>query len=263
MRPRHQTLEISDRQQGVIELRLNRPEVANAINTQMASDLLEAFTWLARESGWVRCIVLTGAGRNFCAGGDLKERRAMADSQWRAQHEIMERVILAMLECPMPVLAAVNGAAFGGGLELLLNVDFAYAATDACFALTEVSLGIMPGAGGTQNLPRAVGLRRASELIFTARRFTAKEASDWGIVNGLAAPEELQETVLGIGQRIAANAPLAVRQAKKAMRLGLEMDRRSALYLEVEAYNHLISTSDRREGVQAFAEKRKARFEGR
>lgn len=262
MRPACATLDMVDRSQGVLELRLNRPNVSNAINTQMATDLLDAFTWLVREGDQVRCVLLTGAGRNFCAGGDLKQRRGMTDAQWRAQHEVMERAMLAMLDLPMPMIAAVQGAAFGGGCELMLNVDFAYAATDARFALTETSLGIMPGAGGTQNLPRAVGLRRASELIFTARRFSAEEAQAWGLVNGLAAPEDLEGMALGVAQRIAANAPLAVRQAKKSMRLGLETDRRSAFFLEVEAYNRLVSTHDRREGVLAFAEKRQPQFEG-
>jgi enoyl-CoA hydratase/carnithine racemase len=263
MKPAFQTLELVDRPGGVLELRLNRPEVSNAIDTRMATDLLDAFTWLVREGEAVRCVMLTGAGRNFCAGGDLKQRQGMTDEEWRAQHRIMEQAVLAMLDLPMPTIAAVNGAAFGGGCELVLNVDFAYAATDARFALTEVGLGIMPGAGGTQNLPRAVGLRRANELIFTARRFSAQEAHDWGMVNGLAASDALSETVLGVAGAIAANAPLAVRQAKISMRLGLEMDRRSALFLEVEAYNRLVATHDRREGVLAFAEKRKPRFEGR
>lgn len=263
MRPACLTLELIDRSEGVLELRLNRPEVSNAINTQMATDLLDAFAWLVGEDEQIRCVLVTGAGRNFCAGGDLKQRQGMTDEQWRAQHEIMERAMLAMLDLPMPIVAAVQGAAFGGGCELMLNVDFAYASTDARFALTETSLGIMPGAGGTQNLPRAVGLRRASELIFTARRFSAEEALSWGVVNHLASPEDLEAVALGVARKIAANAPLAIRQAKKAMRLGLETDRRSALFVEVEAYNRLVSTHDRREGVLAFAEKRQPQFEGR
>jgi enoyl-CoA hydratase/carnithine racemase len=256
-----QTLQWSATAGGVLELRLNRPEVSNAINTQMASDLLAAFTWLRGQDD-VRCVVLTGAGRNFCAGGDLKERNDMTDAAWAAQHEIIERAILALLDLPIPVIAAVNGAAFGGGCEIVLGADFAYAATDAVFALTEVRLGIMPGAGGTQNLPRAVGLRRANEIIFTARRFAAAQACEWGMINELVEPDQLVEVVLGVASSIAANAPLAIRQAKKAMRLGLEMDRRTGLFFEIEAYNRLVPTRDRHEGVRAFNEKRQPIFEG-
>jgi enoyl-CoA hydratase/carnithine racemase len=169
----------------------------------------------------------------------------------------------AVRDCAVPVIAAVNGAAYAGGLELVLFCDFAYASKSARFALTEVSLGIMPGGGGTQTLARAVGERRAKELILAARPFSAAEALAWGVVNGLCEPRSLLDATLEAAARIAANAPLAVREARHAIRQGLGMDLASAMQLEVEAYNRLVGTEDRKEGVRAFNEKRKPKFEGR
>ena len=208
-------------------------------------------------------MVLTGAGdKAFCAGGDLKERHGMTDEQWLAQHAIFERMTLALMDCPIPVIAAVNGAAFGGGCELALTCDFAYASTSARFALTEITLGIMPGAGGTQFLPRAVGSRRAKEIILTGKPFSAQEALDWGVVNKLCAPEKLMEETLATAQTICDNAPISVRQAKRSMHFGMQMDIRSALFFEIDAYNKMVSTEDRHEGVRAFNEKRKPKFKG-
>src|SRR5262249_28590828 len=147
------------------------------------------WTSLAAHPGEVRAVVLTGAGNKvFCAGGDLKERNGMTKAQWEAQHEIFERKKWAQLECPVPIIGAANGHAYAGGLESLLVCDFIYAAETARFALTEVTLGIMPGSGGTQLLPRAVGERRAKEIIFLGKPFTAKEAFEWGLVNRLCEP---------------------------------------------------------------------------
>ena len=200
----------------------------------MGRDLLDLWTRLTAAPSELRCVVLTGAGeRAFCAGGDLKERNGMSDATWRAQHEIFERGFLALLDCPMPVIAAVNGHAFGGGLETALACDFVYAARGARFALTEVTLGIMPGAGGTQTLPRAVGERRAKEIILTARPFSAEEALRRGASStGCASPARL---IAGRARRpraaIARNAPLSVRQAKKSIHHGLQIDLRSGYAL--------------------------------
>lgn len=230
----------------------------------MGRDLLGLWTHLIAEPGDVRCVVLTGAGgRVFCAGGDLKERNGMTDAQWVAQHEIFERQYWALLDCPMPVIAAVNGPAFAGGLELMLACDFAYAVKTARFALTEVTLGIMPGAGGTQMLPRAVGERRAKEIILTGKPFSAEDALAWGIVNKLCEADQLMPEALATAERIAGNAPLSVRQAKKSMHYGLQMDLRTAFRFEIEAYNRLVPTEDRQEGIRAFNEKRKPAFKGR
>jgi enoyl-CoA hydratase/carnithine racemase len=217
---------------------------------------------LAAEPGSVRCVVLTGAGeRAFCAGGDLKERDGMTDAAWRAQHELFERMFMALMELPLPVIAAVNGHAFGGGLEIALACDFIYAAKGARFALSEVSLGIMPGGCGTQNLPRAAGERRAKELIMTAQPFDAQQGYEWGIVNRVC--ENVLQEALGTARLISENAPLAVRQAKKSAHYGLQMDLLTGYRFEIEAYNRLVDTADRREGVKAFNEKRKPKFEGR
>jgi enoyl-CoA hydratase len=257
------TLRLESRPEGVLLATIDRPEVANAFNTQAALELLALFGSLAQQSEH-RCVVVTGAGdRAFCAGADLKERDGFSDAQWRAQHETFERMFRAVLECPLPVIAAVNGAAYAGGLELVLCCDFAYASRSARFALTEVALGIMPGGGGTQTLPRAVGERRAKELILAARPFSAEEALDWGVVNKLCEPASLLEETLAAARRIAGNAPLSVRAAKQAIAAGLQTDLRSGLAIELEAYNRLIGTEDRREGIRAFNEKRKPRFQGR
>jgi enoyl-CoA hydratase len=255
------TLRVEERPDGVLLLTLDRPEVANAFNTQSALDLDAVFR---RIGAAPRCVVLTGAGdRAFCSGADLKERSTLDDAQWHAQHEIFERMFRAVLDCPVPVIAAVNGAAVAGGLELVLMCDFAYASTSARFALTEVSLGIMPGGGGTQTLPRAVGERRAKELILAARPFSAEEALAWGVVNRLCDPARLLEETLEAAARIASNAPLSVSQARRAIHAGIQTDLAAGLQLEIEAYNRLVGTDDRREGIRAFNEKRKPKFQGR
>jgi len=249
---------------GLLQVTLNRPEVGNAKNTQMGRETLALWTGLIADPGEVRAVVLTGgSGRIFCAGGDLKERNGMTQAQWQAQHEIFERSYWALLDCPVPVIAAVNGHAYGGGLEMVLACDFAYAARTARMALTEVTLGIMPGAGGTQLLPRAAGERRAKEILLTGKPFTAEEALAWGIVNRVSEPEVVLSEALDTAATIAANAPLSVRQAKKSMHVGLQLDLKSALLFEIEAYNRLVPTEDRLEGVRAFNEKRKPNFKGR
>lgn len=258
-----QTLSFELPQPHVAMLTLNRPEVANAIDTRMAEELLQVFTGLLHDSADLRCLIVTGRGaRAFCAGGDLKQRNTMTDAQWAAQHAVMERAVVAMLDCPIPIIAAVNGAAVGGGCEIALLADFIYAAQHASFALTETRLGIFPGAGGTQTLPRAIGSRRAIELICSARPFTADEAFQWGLVNQLLPPDELMPAALATAQRIASNAPLAVMQAKKSIRVGTQMDLQQGLKFSIEAYHRLIGTRDRIEGVRAFVEKRAPSFTG-
>lgn len=264
MRTDFQTLRVETPKPGLLVVTLNRPEVRNALNTQMGRELREIFAPLRFTPGELRCIVITGSGdKAFCAGGDLKERHGMSDEDWRLQHAIFEEGYYAIMECPVPVIAAVNGAAFAGGCELALACDFIYAVRTARFALTEVSLGIMPGGGGTQNLPRAVGARRAKEVILTATPFTAEEALAWGMVNRLCDPEELMPRVLAVAEQICANAPISVRQAKKAIDYGMQVDLRTGLLFEVQAYERMIPTEDRREGMRAFNEKRKPRFAGR
>ena len=261
--PAYETLSLETQGEHVLLVRLNRPEVLNAINTQMGRDQLDLWTRITAEPGKLRCIVVTGAGdRAFCAGGDLKERDGMTQAAWQAQHELFERAFVALVECPLPVIAAVNGHAYGGGLEMALCCDFIYAVPQARFAQSEVRLGIMPGGMGTQNLPRAVGERRAKELILTARPFSAAEGEKWGLVNRICEPAKLLEEALATAEEIAGNAPLAVRQAKKSVHYGLQMDLLTGYRFEIEAYNRLVDTEDRREGVKAFNEKRKPGFKG-
>jgi enoyl-CoA hydratase len=264
LRSDYATLNLSRHDEHILIVTLNRPDAANAMNTPMGRELMEVFETFQIELDGVRCILLTGRGEKaFCAGGDLKERRGMTDEAWQAQHAVFERMLRAIVNCPLPVIAAVNGAAYGGGCELALAADFAYAADTARFALTEVTLGIMPGAGGTQTLPRAVGKRRAMEIILTGLPFSAQEAHAWGLVNKVVPPGELQDATLATARRIAANAPISVRQAKQAIHRGLQMSLADGLAFEIEAYNRMIPTEDRREGINAFNERRKPVFRGR
>jgi enoyl-CoA hydratase/carnithine racemase len=261
--PSYETIALQPHGDHVLLAALNRPPMLNALNTQMGRDLYDLFSRLTVDPAGIRCVVLTGTGKAFCAGGDLKERDGMTQAQWQAQHEQFERAFVAMLECPTPVVGALNGAAFGGGLEIALCCDFLYAAGTAKFALPEVKLGIMPGGCGTQNLARAVGERRAKELVLSGRAFTADEAHAWGLVNKVCVPESLVAEALATAQAIADNAPLSVKQAKKSIHYGLQVDLLTGYRFEIEAYNQLIATEDRHEGVRAFNEKRKPVFQGR
>jgi enoyl-CoA hydratase len=248
----------------VLRVTLNRPDVANAFNTQMMRDLLSLWQELATSDALPRCIVLTAAGtRAFCAGADLKERNTLSEAQWMAQHVIIEEQFKALIECPVPVIAAANGHAFAGGLEMLLACDFAYAVKSARFALTEVTLGLMPGAGGTQTLSRAVGERRAKEIILTGKPFEAHEALEWGVVNALYEPDALMPAALETASRIANNAPVAVKEARRSIHGGLQKDLAAGMRFEIECYNKLVPTEDRSEGIRAFNEKRKPVFKGR
>ncbi len=261
--PAYEALSIEQPEPRVMRVTLNRPAVRNALNTQMGRDLLDLWTRLVADPEDVRCVVLTGAGdKAFCAGADLKERNGMPQQVWRAQHELFERAYWALLDVPVPVIAALNGHAYAGGLEIALACDFSYAVSTARFALTEITLGIMPGGGGTQTLPRTVGERRAKEIILTGRPFSAQEALAWGMLNAVLEPGELMPKVLDTARVIAANAPLSVRQAKKSIHYGLQMEIKTAFRFEVEAYNHLVNTEDRREGIRAFNEKRRPSFRG-
>ncbi len=264
MKDEFETLKLTREGDHILVVTLNRPEASNAMNTQMGLDLMHAFEKLQIEQDGLRIVVVTGAGdKAFCAGGDLKQRRGMTDEQWMSQHAIFERMLRALMSCPLPVMVAVNGAAYGGGCEFVAACDFVYASKTARFALTEVTLGIMPGAGGTQNLPRAMGTRRAMEVILTGAPFTAEQGEAWGLINKVTAPDKLMEEALTTARRIAANAPISVRQAKQSVLRGAQMSIWDGLAFEIEAYNRMVPTEDRREGVLAYNEKRKPNFRGR
>lgn len=260
----YQTLACSTPGDHLLCVTMNRPEAANAMNTQMGRDLHALFSGLMLDARGLRCVVITGAGsRAFCAGGDLKERHGMTDEAWERQHAIFEQAVYSIMDCPVPVIAAVNGSAFGGGSEIALAADFIHAAQSARFALPETSLGIIPGAGGTQTLARAVGTRRAKELILSATSFTAQQALEWGMVNQVWPDDGLMDGVLALAGRISRNGPLAVRRAKRAIGLGFDTDLKTGLGIEIEAYNRTVPSADRVEGVLAFHEKRPPLFSGR
>ena len=258
----YETIKVEDAAPGVAVIAFNRPDVANALSTQMGRELLQAWNALSARTD-LRCVILRGEGKHFQAGADLKERNGMTDDAWAEQHRLFEAMIRAQLACPVPVIAAVHGAAMGGGCEMTLACDFAYAAEGARFGLPEAGLGILPGLGGTQLLTRAVGPRRAIEVLTTAAPFTADQALAWGLVNGVVPADQLLETVLAVAAQIAGRAPLSVRGAKKVVHEGQDLDLKRAMDLELSIYNHLFTTQDRREGVASFNEKRTPKFEGR
>ena len=242
---------------------LNRPEVLNAIDNAMGAELGAACEELAADDS-VWAIILRGAGeRAFCAGADLKARRDFSPEQWAGQRTLLRGMFKKMRTVPQPMIAAVHGFALGGGTELAMLADFIVASDDAIFGLTEVSLGIIPGGGGTQNLARMIGRNRAKELIFTARRITAPEAKQFGLVNHVVAREQLLPTATMIAQEILKNSPFAVRQAKWAIDCGVDLPLEDGLQCEHEAYMRAIASDDRREGIAAFNDRRPPQFAGR
>ncbi|WP_374658114.1 enoyl-CoA hydratase/isomerase family protein [Phenylobacterium sp.] len=255
------TIEIGEPSEGVKVVTLSRPDAANALNTAMGEELLALWTAMAGDAS-VRVAVLTGAGRFFCAGADLKERDGMSDQQWSDQHVMFEAMIRAQLACPFPIIAAVNGAAMGGGCEMALACDFAWASETARLGLPEAGLGIIPGLGGTQYVVRAAGERRAAELLMSGLPIDAARARDFGLVNHVTPPDELMPQVLERARVIAAKAPLSVRALKKVVHDGAALPLDQAMELELVEYNRLFRTADRREGVAAFNQKRTAVFRG-
>lgn len=250
-------LRLSELGSGVVTVTLNRAEAMNAFDTAMAEDMLAVFGTTLRRRDDIRAVVLTGAGeRAFSVGADLKERAGMSNDDWRQQHALFRDAFESLWTFPWPVIAAVRGYALGGGCELALAADFIYAAETAVFGLPEITLGIMPGAGGTQLLPRTVGSRRAKELIFSGERFSAREAHDWGLVNALYPPGDELIAALAMAQQIAANAPLAIQGAKRTMDRGMDAPLQVGLSLEVSVHQRLSASEDRAEGVLAFNEKR-------
>lgn len=248
---------------GIRVLVLNRPAVLNAMNTQMFIDMRQAVHQLAFEDG-LRVLIVRGEGqRAFSAGGDLKERKGMSDNTWRRQHQLAEEVLLAIKDFPQPVIAAVEGIAHGGGCELALMCDFIIASREADFALPEVKRGIMPGGGGIQNLVRAAGMRRAKQLIFCGDRFSAEDAAGWGVINELVERGQALSEATAVARRIVEAAPMSVRYAKLAASRGGEVDFHTGYMLDLAAYNVLVPSQDRLEGVVAFNEKRKPRWANR
>ena len=252
----------SIRDGGIGVITLDQPQKANALSIELLKEL-QHILYSFRENPSVLCIIITGSGdKAFCAGADLKERINMNQTQVGKAVHLIKETITMIDRMPQPTIASINGAAFGGGLELALACDMRIASTQAKMGLTETSLGIIPGAGGTQRLPRLIGISKAKELIFTARKVDAIEALRIGLVNQVAEPEDLETMSLSFARTIAANAPIAVKEAKKAIDRGMETDLEHALQIEEMCYQITIPTKDRLEGLKAFKEKRKPIYIG-
>jgi enoyl-CoA hydratase/carnithine racemase len=244
----------------VATVKLNRPDRYNALGSRIVEELGEVLDRV-EGSGDSRALILTGAGdRAFCSGVDLKERAGMnADDRWahnRALNAFAER--LARLQ--VPTIAALNGLAFGGGLEITLACDFRIAVESATFSLPEVGIGIVPGAGGTQRLPRLVGPTRAKEMILTSRRIDAETALDMGLVSKVVPSSSLMDEARAMAGEIAANSPLALAYAKAAVDLASETAIEQGLRYETAAIRATLSSEDYQIGLSAFAEREEPRF---
>jgi len=260
-----QTIQLNEEHssENVYMIELNRPEAMNSLNTLMGIELVECLKFLHTKED-LRVLVLTGSGeKSFCVGADLKERKGMTNIQWKQQHDIFEDAYQLLREFPFPVIAAVNGFALGGGMEMLLSCDLRYVADHVKMGLPEVKLGIIPGVGGTQLLPRAIPIGLAKEFLFRGNHIDAQKAVESGIVNGKFAKEELLPNTMDIAKEIAKNAPLSLKAIKKSINTGLQTDINTALTIELDQYYKCANSEDRLEGILAFNEKRKPDWQGK
>ena len=242
---------------------LNRPGAMNAFNYDMLVELGQ-ITESIRINPDIRVVIFTGSGdRAFSVGADLKERKTLTDLQVKRNLYKIGEVFSAIENLPQPTIAMMNGFAFGGGMELALACDFRIAADTALMGLTETGLAIIPGAGGTQRLPRLIGEAKALELILTARRMSAAEALGYGVLTKIATPENLVQETADFADSILANGPIALQQAKFAIKHGMNIDLQTGLAIERKAYEITIPTEDRIEALNAFSEKRKPVFKGK
>lgn len=243
-------------QGAVAVVTIDRPKALNALNPEVLADLKAAFEGIDQNT--VRCVVLTGAGdKSFVAGADIGSMSTMTKAEGEAFGKMGNDVFLMIESFPLPVIAAVNGFALGGGNELAMSCDIRYCSENAVFGQPEVGLGITPGFGGTQRLIRLVGIGKAKEMIYSAKNIKADEAYRIGLVNGVCTQEELMPTVMKLAKRIAANAPIAVRNCKMAMTEGFLADLDHAVSIEEKYFSECFETEDQREGMKAFLEKRK------
>lgn len=242
---------------------INRAESLNAFNYETLLELQNKVEDI-RINPEVRAVIFIGAGEKaFSVGADLKERKNLTDEQVKRNLYKINEVFTAIDQLPQPTIAAINGFAFGGGMELALACDFRIAAQEAMMGLTETSLAIIPGAGGTQRLPRLIGMAKALELILTAKRLNAEEAITYGLVTKVVERKELLESCLKFAGGMLACGPIALQQAKFAIKNGINADLNTGLQIERKAYEVTLPTEDRIEALQAFAEKRKPVFKGK
>jgi enoyl-CoA hydratase/carnithine racemase len=241
---------------------LDRPDALNAISTAFAAELADAFAALAADDGLRAVVLASSSARAFCVGADLKERNGYTDAQLRAQRLVYRRMAAALLAVPVPVVAAIAGYALGGGLELALLGDLVVADATTVVGLPEVSVGVIPGLGGTQLLQRRIGPARAAELIYTARRLDAAEAGALGVVDRVVVAGQALPAADEIAATISRNSPVAVRNAKRALRLGAGLNLAAALEVEDGAWRATAFSADRAEGVRAFTEKRAPTWPG-
>jgi len=235
----------------------------NAVSTRLAEDLGAATAALAADDS-VRCVLVTSTSpKAFCVGADLKERNTFTDADLMAQRPVARAAYRGVLDLPVPSIAVVEGFALGGGLEIALSCDMVIAGEAAVVGLPEVSVGVIPGGGGTQLLTRRIGWSRAAGMIFTARRMPATEAARLGVVDEVVAPGAALERALELATTIAANSPVGLRNAKRAMRLGSDVDLSTGLEVEDGCWRATAFSGDRKEGVAAFADKRSPAWPGR
>jgi enoyl-CoA hydratase/carnithine racemase len=240
---------------------IDHPPV-NLLHPDVAAQIGAVVDELAQRTD-VRCLVITGTGRHFVGGGDLRFVQTLDARAAERYVTAVQAMQLGLSRAPQPVIAAVNGTALGGGCELAMACDIRISADDALWGQPEVTLGIIPGAGGTQNLPRLVGPGRAKRLVFTGERITAQRALEIGLVDEVVAPDLVLDTAVALGRAIAANAPLAVRAAKRAIDLGMQMSIEDALHVEAALFAPLVDTEDFAEGSTAFFAKQKPEFKGK
>jgi len=245
---------------------INRPEALNALNAIVLSSLRKVLEWIEKDpqAAPIKAVILTGSGaKAFVAGADIKEFESMNAQAGEEFARHGQRLFTAIEELRVPVIAAVNGFALGGGLELALACDFIYASENAKFALPECSLGIMPGFGGTVRLPRRIGPGRAREMTFTGGMIAADEAMRIGLVNRVVTQVELLKSALETANLIASRAPLGICKIKKSIHQGASLSEEHANEFEAKLFGELFASQDKNEGVRAFVEKRKASFQGR
>jgi enoyl-CoA hydratase len=253
---------IIDKKNGIALLTINRPTALNSLNRSVLDSLLKALTDMSQDEE-VKVIILTGSGnKSFVAGGDIREMSTLTVQQAIAFARQGQHLMHYISQIAKPVIAAVNGYALGGGLELALACDFIYASENARLGLPEVTLGIIPGFGGTQKLGRIIGRSRAHELIYTGKSLTATEAKEWGLVNAVFPADELLERVVDTAHTIASNGLIGVAHAKEAVRIGLDMSEADGMSYEVVLFASLFATADQKEGMQAFIDKKKPVFSG-